>query len=69
MLPGDTIKDNLVVNSLPVANYLGQKIEFQQFTVKLSQKPDPKEYQSFKLIYKLTNGETYEATTPRFRLY
>ncbi|MFC5271435.1 hypothetical protein [Adhaeribacter terreus] len=71
-LPGDTLTNAILINSLPVSNYLienSQQINFQEFTVKLKEKPDPKEYQSFKVIYKLKNGETYEVTTPRFKLY
>ena len=70
--PGDTLKNNYRINNELPSEYLsknGQKIKNQQLNITLTERPDPKELQSFKLIYKLTNGETYEVITPRFKLY
>ena len=69
--PGDTLKTNYRINNQSPSEYLSQnsqKITSQQLTITLTEKPDPKEYQSFKLIYKLTNGETYELITPKIKL-
>lgn len=70
--PGDTLKNNYRINNEPPSEYFAknsQKILLQQLNINLLEKPDPNEFQSFKLIYKLTNGETYEVITPRFKLY
>ena len=70
--PGDTLKDGYRINNELPSEYIStnsQNIRWQQLTIKLTEKPAPEEYQSFKLIYQLTNGERYEATTPRFKLY
>lgn len=69
--PGDTLTDILRINNQPALEYMEEnklKINNQQLTLRLSEKPNPNEYQSFRLIYKLTNGETYESTTPGFKL-
>ncbi|KAA9331114.1 hypothetical protein [Adhaeribacter soli] len=70
--PGDTLQDVYWINNQTPEEYFSlhsQNIREQRLLIYFTQKPDPKEYQSFKLIYQLTNGETYEATTPRFKLY
>ena len=70
--PGDTLKNDILINDMPVAQYVSensQHIKDQYFTIKLLQRPNRKEMQAFKLIYQLTNGETYEVITPRFKLY
>ena len=70
--PGDTLKNAMLINDMPVAQYVAensQHIKNQYFTIKLLQRPNRKEMQAFKLVYQLTNGETYEFYTPRFKLY
>jgi hypothetical protein len=70
--PGDTLKNAILINNKTVAQYVADnspQIKDQYFTIKLTSRPNPKNMQAFKLIYQLTNGETYEIYTPRFKLY
>ena len=70
--PGDTLTNAFTINDKPAAQYISetnQQLKDQFFTIKLTQKPNPKQMQQFKLIYKLTNGESYEVFTPVIRIY
>ena len=70
--PGDTMKNAFLMNNRPPSEYLTnnrQNIKDQYFTISLTQKPDSTNYQAFKVVYQLSNGETYEAFTPTVKFY
>ena len=70
--PGDTLKNAFLINDKSVDQYVAdnsQHIKDQFFTIKLLARPNPKQIQGFKLIYQLTNGESYEIYSPRFWIY
>jgi hypothetical protein len=70
--PGDTMKNAFLINDKPASEYISknsQKIKDQYFTISLTKGPDSTNYQAFKVVYQLTNGETYEYFTPTVKFY
>ncbi len=69
---GSSLNPVVLINDLPAATYISQnaeKIKHQFLKITLTEKPtNRKEYQAFKIIYSLQNGETYEVQTARFKL-
>lgn len=69
---GDTLNNIMNVNGLPVSKFNKTKDQFDidqlGFLIDLTEKPDTTIKHSFKLIYKLQNGETYEAASEPIKI-
>jgi len=69
---GDTLNAIINVNGLSVSNYIENQNQFTVdlfgFLINLTEKPDTAVKHSFKLIYKLQNGEIYEAESQPIKI-
>ena len=66
---GDTLNAIVKVYGLPISKFIEyQNIDEFGFNLDLTEKPDSSIKHSFKLVFKLQNGETYEAASQPIKI-